>query len=170
MCCVAHWNNTVNEIDLIYTRNATRCPFQVVFGFSQYTSISEVDSACSSVTLIGGGCAAGAALSQCKSALFEGDAGGKARVLIVLMAGSSSDDVAGAAESLKSAGVKMIAVGMGSSFVQSQLTAVAFSSYYVQTTTSYSGLAGISGSITDLISKGTIRCQDNFATILLLCY
>lgn len=137
----------------------TQCVFQVVFGFSQYTSISEVDSACSSVTLIGGSCTAGAALSQCKSALFEGDAGGKARVLVVLMAGSSSDDVASAAGSLKSAGVKIIAVGMGGSFVQSQLTAMAVSSSYVLTATSYSGLAGITGSITGLISQGTTSRQ-----------
>ena len=78
------------------------------------------------------------------------------------MAGSSSDDVTSAAESLRSAGVKVIAVGIGSSFVQSQLTAMAFSPSYVQTATSYSGLSGISGSITGLISQGTIRCQSNF--------
>ena len=130
-----------------------------MFGFSQYTSISEVDSAVSSVTLIGGSCTAGAALSQCKSALFEGDAGGKARVLIVLMAGSSSDDVSSAAASLKTVGVKIIAVGMGGSFVQSQLSSMAFSSSYVLTASLYSGLAGISGSITTLISQGTIKVK-----------
>ena len=148
----------------------TQCLFQVVFGFSQYTSISEVDSACSSVTLIGGSCAAGAALSQCKSALFEGDAGGKARVLVVLIAGSSSDDVASAAGSLKSAGVKIIAVGMGGSFVQSQLAAMAFSSSYVLTATSYSGLAGITGSITGLISQGTMsgQCLRRFHFLIML--
>ena len=125
-----------------------------MFGFSQYTSISQVDSAVASVTLMGGSCTAGAALSQCKSGLFEGDAGGKARVLIVLMAGSSSDDVSSAAGSLKTVGVKIIAVGMGGSFVQSQLSAMAYSSSYVLTAASYSGLAGISGSITTLISQG----------------
>ena len=126
----------------------------MVFGFTQYSSISEIDSAVGSVTLMSGGCAAGAALSQCKSSLFEGDAGGKARVLIVLIAGSSTDDVSSAASSLKTAGVKIIAVGMGSSFVQSQLTSMAFSSSYVLTAASYGGLAGITGSITSLISQG----------------
>ena len=126
----------------------------MVFGFSQYTSISQVDSAVSSVTLIGGSCTAGAALSQCQSALFEGDAGGTARVLIALMAGSSSDDVSSASALLKKAGVKIIVVGMGGLFVQSQLSAMAFSSSYVLTASSYSGLAGISGSLTGLISQG----------------
>lgn len=126
----------------------------MVFGFTQYSSISEIDSAVGSVTLMSGGCAAGAALSQCKSSLFEGDAGGKARVLIVLIAGSSTDDVSSAAGSLKTAGVKIIAVGMGSSFVQSQLTSMAFSSSYVLTAASYGDLAGITGSITSLISQG----------------
>lgn len=84
------------------------------------------------------------------------------------MAGSSSDDVASAAGSLKSAGVKIIAVGMGGSFVQSQLIAMAFSSSYVLTA-SYDGLAGISGSITSLVSQGTSSRQffDNFTFILL---
>lgn len=126
----------------------------MVFGFTQYSSISEIDSAVGSVTLMSGGCAAGAALSQCKSSLFEGDAGGKARVLIVLIAGSSTDDVSSAAGSLKTAGVKIIAVGMGSSFVQSQLTSMAFSSSSVLTAASYGGLAGITGRITSLISQG----------------
>ena len=101
-----------------------------------------------------GGCAAGAALTQCKSSLFEDDAGGKARVLIVLIAGSSTDDIASAAGSLKTVGVKIIAVGMGGSFVQSQLTSMAYSSSYVLTAASYSGLAGITASITSLISQG----------------
>ncbi|KAJ7385815.1 hypothetical protein OS493_013849 [Desmophyllum pertusum] len=132
---------------------------KVVFGFSQYTSISEVDSAVASVTLMGGSCSAGAGLTQCKSALFDGDAGGKARVLIVLMAGSSSDDVSSAAGSLKTAGCKIIAVGMGGSFVQTQLSAMAFSSSYVLSAASFSGLAGISGSMTTLISQGMIQCK-----------
>ena len=75
------------------------------------------------------------------------------------MAGSSSDDVASAAGTLKSAGVKIIAVGMGGSFVQSQLTAMAFSPSYVQTTSSYSGLAGKSADITNLVSQGTMSSQ-----------
>ena len=106
---------------------------------------------------MGGSCSAGAGLTQCKSALFDGDAGGKARVLIVLMAGSSSDDVSSAAGSLKTAGCKIIAVGMGGSFVQTQLSAMAFSSSYVLSAASFSGLAGISGSMTTLISQGMIK-------------
>ena len=128
-----------------------------MFGFTQYTSISEVDTAIQSATLIGGGCAAGAALSQCQSGLFTGAAGGRSRLLIVLMAGKSSDDVSSSAGSLKSASVKIIAVGMGGSFDQAQLTSMAFSSSYVLTAASFSGLAGISGSLTTLISQGTCK-------------
>ena len=125
-----------------------------MFGFTQYTSISEVDSAIASVTLIGGGCAAGAAFSQCQSGLFTGAAGGRSRLLLVLMAGKSSDDVSSGAGSLKSAGVKIIAIGMGGSFDQAQLSSMAFSSSYVLTVASYSGFASMTGQLTALISQG----------------
>lgn len=128
-----------------------------MFGFTQYTSISDVDTAVQGATLIGGGCVAGAALSQCQSGLFTGAASGRSRLLIVLMAGKSSDDVSSSAGSLKSASVKIIAVGMGGSFDQAQLTSMAFSSSYVLTAASFSGLAGISGSLITLISQGTCK-------------
>lgn len=132
---------------------------QVVFGFTQYTSFSEVDSAIASVTLIGGGCAAGAALSKCQSALFTGAAESRSRLLIVLIAGKSSDGVTSGAGSLKSAGVKIIAVGMGGSFDQGQLSSMAYSSSYVLTAASFSGLTGISGQLTTLISQGIRGCK-----------
>lgn len=125
-----------------------------------------MDSAVASVTLIGGGCAAGAALTQCQSGLFTGDAGGRSRLLIILMAGKSSDDVSSGAGSLKTAGVKIIAVGMGGSFDQGQLSSMAFSSSYVVTASSFSGLAGIKGQVTTLISQGT--CENNLNHTVLL--
>ncbi|XP_078372611.1 cochlin-like [Oculina patagonica] len=125
----------------------------VVFGFNQYTSISDVDEAIASVSLIGGSCNAGAALLKCQTSLFAGDAGGRKRVLLILLAGESQDDVSATAGAFKAAGVKKISVGMGGLFVQSQLAAMAYSSSYVQYAASYSGLAGIRDGVSGIISE-----------------
>ena len=113
-----------------------------------------MDAEIASVTLIGGRCNAGAALLECRKSLFVGDAGGRARILLVLMAGQSADDVSRGAGLLKQAGVKIIAIGMDGSFVQAQLSAMAFSSGYILTAASFSGLAGVRGSAARLIYQG----------------
>ena len=105
----------------------------VVFSFGQHSSFSEVESAIMGVKQASGGCAAGAALTTCKSSLFaagssgsstggteggagagagagvEGGASGgaAAQVLVVLMAGKSTDDVSASAGALKSMGVSI---------------------------------------------------------------
>ena len=106
----------------------------VVFKFGQYSSFSEVEGAIMGLKLASGGCAAGGALSTCKSSLFaagssggsaggsQGEAGAGAvggasggaagasggaasQILVVLMAGKSTDDVSSGAGALKSIGV-----------------------------------------------------------------
>ena len=91
--------------------------FQVVFGFNQYTSITDVDKKISSLTFEGGSCNAGAALNECQTSLFDGDAGGRRRILLVIMTGTSDDDISTTAGSLSKTGVKIIAVGMGLSYL-----------------------------------------------------
>ena len=70
------------------------------------------------------------------------------------MAGSVSADYSSTVGSLTTAGVKIFAVGIGALFVQSQLIAMAVSSSYVLNAASFSGLAGIRGSVSTLISQG----------------
>lgn len=100
----------------------------VVFSFGQYSSFSEVEGAVMGLKLASGGCAAGAALSTCQSSLFAaGSSGGStggaaagagasagasgtsggasAQLLVVLMAGKSTDDVSASAGALKTMGV-----------------------------------------------------------------
>ena len=118
--------------------------------------MSDIDSAVSNVELMDGSCNVGEALYECGSALFSGDAAGRKRILIVLMAGKSQEtDIANAAGSLKTAGVKIFAIGIGGSFDKSQLSAMAFSSYYVMSAVNFYGAAGIRGSLCTLVSQGT---------------
>lgn len=128
--------------------------FQVVFGFNQYTSITDVDKKISSLTFEGGSCNAGAALNECQTSLFDGDAGGRRRILLVIMTGTSDDDISTTAGSLTKTGVKIIAVGMGLSYDRMQLSAMAFTQSYVFTTASIDGWDGIIGSVSQLISLG----------------
>lgn len=104
---------------------------------------------------MGGDCNAGAALLECKASLFSGDAGGRKRLLLVLLAGRSSDPVSDVAASIKTAGVKMISVGIGGFYVQSQLAAMAFSSSYILYAASYSGLVDVRGKVSKIVSRGT---------------
>ena len=129
--------------------------FQVHFGFSKYDLMERVDLAIGNATWIGGSCRLSQGLQRCESVeLFNGPPGGKKRVLIVLLAGKSSEDFTSAADALKSLGVKIIGVGMGMSIDESQLSAVAFPSSYLLTTASLRGLAGSSGGVSVLTSQG----------------
>lgn len=75
-------------------------------------------------------------------------------VLVVLMAGKSTDDVTAGATGLREMQVKTIAVGMGAKFEQAQLTAIAWQSSYALTVASFEALSGKQGEITSLISTG----------------
>lgn len=139
---------------LVFLYQGVHFSLKVVFGFSQYTSLAEVDSAVANVRLMNGSCNAGDALDQCGSDLFAGDAAGRKRVVIVLIAGKSPQDVSSSAAALKTDGIKIIAIGMGSSADKSQLSAMAFSPSYVLTAALFSGLPGISGSVSNIVSQG----------------
>ena len=143
-----------SDTDQLFTLSKSFGSLQVVFGFNQYTSMSDVDSAVSNVELIDGSCNAGEALYQCGSALFTSDTAGRKRVLIVLIGGKSVDDISNAADSLKTTGVKIIAIGIGVTPDKSQLTALTSSPSQALTTPSVDGLTGITPTVTSQVSQG----------------
>ena len=108
-----------------------------------------------SVVLMAGSSHAGKALSLCNSDLFTAGFDGRKKVLVTIMAGTSSDDISTPVQSLTAAGVQIIAVGVGFSIDQSQLANMAFESSYFLTTNSFLGLSDITGSTSALISQGT---------------
>ena len=144
-CLFTHWNNWKSF--LLVT-------FKVVFGFNQHATMADIESDIAGSSLIGGPCNTGAALSQSLSALFTDDSKGRRRVLVVLMAGQSSDDVSNPSWSLKLAGVRLIAIGIGPSIDQSQLKQMVFDSSYFLTIASFGELLELSGGTTALISQG----------------
>lgn len=125
----------------------------VSFDFSKYTSASAIDAAIGSMKLVGGDCAAGQGLSTCQTQLFAQSRQNAARVLLVMMAGKSTDDVTGIAGSLKNSGVKIFCLGMGSSFDKTQLTAMASADSYVQIAADYSQLASLSSQFASLVGQ-----------------
>ena len=137
---------------------------QVVFDFSKYTSMSEVEAAMGQVALVSGSCTAGAALSTCQSSLFASGGGGggagagaSARLLVVMIAGKSSDSVSAGSTALKGIGVKMICVGMGASYDREQVTTMTSESEYAMFAASFGELSGMSASMISLIGRG--ECQ-----------
>lgn len=128
---------------------------KVVFGFSAYTTISEVDLAVTQASLLGGSCAVGAALSKCHQDLFYVESTrGRSRALLVLVAGKSTDDISSAAASLQICRVKITVVGIGNGIDQYQLEDMASASSFVLTTASIDGLFDISGSASAFTSQG----------------
>ena len=125
----------------------------VSFDFGKYSSASEIDSAIGSLKLIGGACAAGQGLSTCQSQLFAQSRQGASKILLVMMAGKSSDDISSVAGALKSAGVNILCLGMGSSIDKTQLTAMATSESYVQIVADYSQLGSVSSGFVSLIGQ-----------------
>ena len=130
--------------------------FKVEFGFKEFNSITEVDSELDNVPYLGGTCAAGVALSKCHKEFFTSSARGRSRALLVLMAGTSTDDVSNAAASLRMCGVKITVVGIGKSVPHLQLTKVAYPTSSVLRTPSFDGLFDISGSTSALIQQGNV--------------
>ena len=130
------------------------------------------------VKLVGGSCAAGAGLSKCQSALFASAGGGgaaagggaagggaagggaaagasvSARLLVVMMAGKSTDSVTSSASELKKIGIKILCLGMGSTFDKEQMKAMASSSEYFLSVSSFAELSGFSQQFISLISTG----------------
>ena len=127
----------------------------VSFDFGKYSSASEIDSAITSIKLIGGACAARQGLSTCQSQLFAQSRQEASRILLVMMAGTSTDDVSSMSGSLKTSGVKIFCLGMGSSFDKTQLTAMASSESYVKIAADYSQLASLSSVFVSLFGEAS---------------
>ena len=107
-------------------------------------------------------------LSECKTELFKGDAGGRARILVVLVAGESEHDVSREGNSLKRVGVKIIAIGMGGSYDQFDLSSMANSLSYILTIGKVSDINSLQGSLSTLILQG--NCFSSFPLLFLLLF
>ena len=128
----------------------------------------QIDTAAANAKQICGGCNLRGGLSECKTELFKGDAGGRARILVVLVAGESEHDVSREANSLKRVGVKIIAIGMGGSYDQFDLSSMANSLSYILTIGKVSDINSLQGSFSTLILQG--NCFSSFPLLFLLLF
>lgn len=71
----------------------------------------------------------------------------------VMIAGRSTDDVSGVAGALKSSGVKIFCLGIGSSIERTQLISMANSESYIQVAPDYSQLVSLSSHFLSLIGQ-----------------
>ena len=114
-----------------------------------------------SVKIVGGACKAGAALSTCQSGLFASSRSKAVKILIVMMAGTSTDEIKLAVESIKSSGVIIVCLGMGSLFDRAQLVSMATMESYVMTASSWSKVVGMYNQITRNIRQGKSNVLQN---------
>lgn len=128
----------------------------------------QIDTAAANAKQICGGCNLRGGLSECRTELFKGDAGGRARILVVLVAGESEHDVSREANSLKRVGVKIIAIGMGGSYDQFDLSSMANSLSYILTIGKVSDINSLQGSLSTLILQG--NCFFSFPLLFLLLF
>lgn len=128
----------------------------------------QIDTAAANAKQIGGGCNLRGGLSECKTELFKGDAGGRARILVVLVARESEHDVSREANSLKRVGVKIIAIGMGGSYDQFDLSSMANSLSYILTIGKVSDINSLQGSLSTLILQ--CNCFSSFPLLFLLLF
>lgn len=128
----------------------------------------QIDTAVANAKQIGGCCNLRGGLSECKTELFKGDAGGRARILVVLVARESEHDVSREANSLKRVGVKIIAIGMGGSYDQFDLSSMANSLSYILTIGKVSDINSLQGSLSTLILQG--NCFSSFPLLFLLLF
>lgn len=128
----------------------------------------QIDTAAANAKQIGGGCNLRGGLSECRTELFKGDAGGRARILVVLVAGESEHDVSREANSLKRVGVKIIAIGMGGSYDQFDLSSMANSLSYILTIGKVSDINSLQGSLSTLILQGNFF--SSFPLLFLLLF
>lgn len=126
---------------------------KVVFGFTQYTSITEVESAVLGVSMVGGTCTAGAAISTCRSDVFASARTELARILVVMMAGRSSDSLDEPSSAIKGTGIKVICIGMGGGYDEGQLTVIASSGDYILKAASYADLSGLTSRCVSLFTS-----------------
>lgn len=98
---------------------------ELKFGFNQYKTPADVQTAIDRITYPGHSTYTGKGLKMASEKLFKGVTKGIPRVLIVITDGKSHDDVTIPSEELKRSGVIVISVGMGKHFNKAQLYVLA---------------------------------------------
>lgn len=125
---------------------------EIVFDFSKYTSITEIKTAVMGITMIGGSCKAGVALSAARE-LFGGARKDVSRILLLLFAGKSEDSVNSQAEGLKGSGVKIVGVGL-ENYDKEQLGVMVTSASYILSVSAYAQLSSMTSQCGGLIIQG----------------
>ncbi|EDO32446.1 predicted protein [Nematostella vectensis] len=125
---------------------------KVAFDFSKFSSSAEIESGLSEIKLIGGATAAGQGLTTCNTALFSKARSSAKKMLLVLIAGKSSDDV-GVASSMKTSGISIFVLGMGKAIDKTQLNMMASQESYIQIAAEFSQVASLSSQFVGYIKQ-----------------
>ena len=99
---------------------------QVISGFDQHHTKSEIISAIEGIGYPGGGTETGKALLKAKSNLFDKSArAGIPNIAVVITDGKSSDNIGAPAQQLRDSGCTVFSLGVGKNYDMEQLKEIA---------------------------------------------
>ena len=134
---------------------------QVVIDLGKYKEKAYVDAAIRQIIYPNGDNSVGAALTQAKLVLDRSKRT-VPKVVVLLLDNKAADDLTKPAKDLKDSGVGVVAIAGSGDVDQAQLNTIAVSPKNVVSTTSYSKLPSILGTVIEKINNGKLsRCFDD---------
>ena len=137
---------------------------KLVFDFDKDSEMAEIDKNVDYVTFPGGDRNVGSAISVAiRNVLAStGRRGMVPQVLVTILAGKSSDDIAVMTKELHRAGIKSIAVGLGSVVNRDELSLVAGDPQNVIVNSDLSKLATVVPNVVEQINRGKASLNGRF--------
>ena len=126
----------------------------LAFSLTKHTTSQALDKAVDRTGVIGGNCLASKALSLAQNQLNVGARGGKPRVVVMLLAGKSSDHVEHVADELKKEGTRIIVLGVGNKVDLKQMEAIATSPLYALKVPKFEYLPFMTQTVKTFIDEG----------------
>jgi collagen type XII alpha len=128
---------------------------QIVVELGDYKEKAHVDAAIRQVVYPNGDNSVGAALTQAKKVL-DGSKRAVPKLVVLLLDNKAADDVSNPAKELKNSGVGVVSIAGSGDVDQGQLNTISGTPEYVVTTTSYSKLPSIMGTVIEKINTSML--------------
>jgi collagen type XII alpha len=128
---------------------------QIVVDLGDYKEKAHVDAAIRQVVYPNGDNSVGAALTQAKKVL-DGSKRAVPKLVVLLLDNKAADDVSNPAKELKNSGVGVVSIAGSGDVDQGQLNTISGTPEYVVTTTSYSKLPSIMGTVIEKINTSKL--------------
>lgn len=131
---------------------------QIVIELGQYKEKAHVDAGIRQIFYPNGDNSVGAALTQAKNVLDRSKRRVVPKVVVLLLDNKAADDVTKPSKGLKDSGIGVVAIAGSSDVDQAQLNMITGTPENIVTTTSYSKLPSILGTVIEKINNSKLFC------------